>query len=247
MTLTVTHLSHHYAATDVLHDLSFAVAKGEVIAVLGASGGGKTTLLRLIAGLNRVQRGAITWDDETLANATTHCLPEARRIGLVFQDYALFPHLTVAQNIGFGLPKRERGRVAQLLHCFSLDALAEFYPHQLSGGQQQRVALLRAMAPKPRLLLMDEPFNSLDRHCRDAIRAETMAFIRAHGVTTLLVTHDPEEALEFSDKIMILEQGRIVQYDTPDMVLRAPASSTIHQLFHRPPARWQSLMAQAAE
>jgi iron(III) transport system ATP-binding protein len=204
---------------------SLCVARGEVVALLGPSGCGKTTLLRLIAGFERPDAGTVTVDQRLVAAPGTWVAPEARRIGMVFQDYALFPHLTVAANVGFGLPRRERAaRVPELLAIVGLTGLERRFPHELSGGQQQRVALARALAPAPELVLLDEPWSNVDPFLRDTLRAEVAEIIRPLGVTVLLVTHDREEAFSLADRIALMRDGAIVQEGTAEELYFSPAS-----------------------
>ncbi len=226
--LVVDSLRRCYGQTTVVDDVSWHAAAGEVVCLLGHSGCGKTTLLRLIAGLEAPDAGRIEIDGEALT-APGHCVPaERRRVGLVFQDYALFPHLSVLDNVRFGL--REGGR-AQLEHR-ALDALrrvglqhkAKAYPHTLSGGEQQRVALARALAPQPRLLLLDEPFSNLDRRLRDQVRDDTLRLLRETSTTAIVVTHDPEEALRIADRIVLMHRGRVEQQGRPQDLYRRPAS-----------------------
>jgi iron(III) transport system ATP-binding protein len=204
---------------------SLCVARGEVVALLGPSGCGKTTLLRLIAGFERPDAGNVTVDGRLVAGPAAWVTPEARRVGMVFQDYALFPHLTVAANVGFGLPRRERvGRVSELLAIVGLTGLETRYPHELSGGQQQRVALARALAPAPELVLLDEPWSNVDPFLRETLRAEVAEIIRPLGVTVLLVTHDREEAFSLADRIALMRDGKVVQEGTAEELYFAPAS-----------------------
>jgi iron(III) transport system ATP-binding protein len=204
---------------------SLCVARGEVVALLGPSGCGKTTLLRLIAGFERPDAGNVTVDGRLVAGPAAWVTPEARRLGMVFQDYALFPHLTVAANVGFGLPRRERvGRVPELLAIVGLTGLETRYPHELSGGQQQRVALARALAPAPELVLLDEPWSNVDPFLRETLRAEVAEIIRPLGVTVLLVTHDREEAFSLADRIALMRDGKVVQEGTAEELYFAPAS-----------------------
>ena len=204
---------------------SLCVARGEIVALLGPSGCGKTTLLRLIAGFERPDGGSVTVDGRLVASPSAWTAPEARRVGMVFQDYALFPHLTVAGNIGFGLPRRTRAsRVPELLAIVGLDGLERRYPHELSGGQQQRVALARALAPAPELVLLDEPWSNVDPFLRETLRAEVAEIIRPLGVTVLLVTHDREEAFSLADRIALMRDGTVVQEGTAEELYFAPAT-----------------------
>ena len=204
---------------------SLCVARGEIVALLGPSGCGKTTLLRLIAGFERPDGGSVTVDGRLVASRASWIAPEARRVGMVFQDYALFPHLTVAGNVGFGLPRRTRAsRVPELLAIVGLDGLERRYPHELSGGQQQRVALARALAPSPELVLLDEPWSNVDPFLRESLRAEVAEIIRPLGVTVLLVTHDREEAFTLADRIALMRGGSVVQEGTAEELYFAPAT-----------------------
>lgn len=214
------------AGTPVLAGATLALADGELGCLLGPSGCGKTTLLRAIAGLQPVAAGCIQVGGRTLSRPGLTVPPERRGVGLVFQDLALFPHLDVAGNVGFGLHRLARGerdrRVQSLLARLSLAGLAGRYPHELSGGQQQRVAIARALAPEPALLLLDEPFSSLDAGLRKELRGQLRSTLRQLRCTALLVTHDQEEAMAFADRVAVMREGRIVQFDTP------------WQLYHRP-------------
>src|SRR5690606_8856765 len=205
--------------------------RGEFVCRLGASGSGKSSLLRVIAGVERATEGRVVLDGVEVDGPTGFVEPEQRRVGMVFQDYALFPHLTVEQNVAFGLDRRGRGAVRELLEQVGLGRHASSYPHQLSGGERQRVALLRAMAPKPRLLLMDEPFSSLDSRLRDDVRRRTLDFVRASGTTTVIVTHDPDEALRIADRIALLDRGRLVQVGTPEELYCRPQTLFAAQFF----------------
>lgn len=230
--LSIESLSIRYpgAATPTVDGLSLALDRGAIGCLLGASGCGKTTVLRALAGFIRPTAGRITLDGRELASAGEMLPPEARRIGLVFQDFALFPHLTVADNIGFGLnrmPAAERGeRVGRMLALARLETAAKQFPHELSGGQQQRVALARALAPQPALLLLDEPFSSLDVELRERLSVEVREILKATGTTAILVTHDQREAFAMSDQIGVMHHGVIEQW--------APA----YELYHRPATRF---------
>lgn len=217
-----------FAGVPVLADIDLSVSKGEIICLVGRSGCGKSTLLRIIAGVETPDFGAVRMNGAEIAGPSTFVEPEKRRIGFVFQDYALFPHLTVEQNVMFGLkglPKAEaRARAAEMIEHVRLSDLAKRYPHTLSGGEQQRVALARALAPKPDILLMDEPFSNLDRGLRDSVREETLGLLRALNTTAIMVTHDPEEALSAGDRVVLMQKGRIVQSGTGYEVHDNPVS-----------------------
>jgi iron(III) transport system ATP-binding protein len=201
------------------------VRGGELVALLGPSGCGKTTLLRTIAGFERPDEGTIELDGRHVAGSGAWVPPESRRVGMVFQDYALFPHLTVTENVGFGLPRRERPRrAAELLQLVDLAGLGGRYPHELSGGQQQRVALARALAPSPGVVLLDEPWSNVDPQLRAELREEVSAVLRPLGVTALLVTHDREEAFSLADRIALMRDGWIVQVGAPEELYFSPAS-----------------------
>jgi iron(III) transport system ATP-binding protein len=214
-----------FGADVAVDGASLCVARGEVVALLGPSGCGKTTLLRLIAGFERPDGGTVTVAGRLVAGPTAWVAPEARRVGMVFQDYALFPHLSVAGNVGFGLPRRDRARrVPELLSIVGLGGLERRYPHELSGGQQQRVALARALAPSPELVLLDEPWSNVDPFLRESLRAEVAEIIRPLGVTVLLVTHDREEAFSLADRIALMRDGSVVQEGTAEELYFTPAT-----------------------
>ena len=230
-----------YGDVQALTGVSLEVAEGEIVCLLGPSGSGKSTLLRLVAGIERPTEGRILMDGIEVAGAGRFVEPEARRIGMVFQDYALFPHLTIAANVAFGLrgrPRAEADRIARgLLERVGLSRYAAAYPHTLSGGERQRVALARALAPAPRVLLMDEPFSSLDGRLRDQIRDETLDLLRETATTTIFVTHDPDEAMRAADRIALLHEGRLVQcgaavdlYTHPSTLFAARFFSDLNEL-----------------
>lgn len=231
MSLEFRHIAHAYGQLRALEDISFSAPTGEITCLLGASGCGKSTLLGLAAGLLTVQQGSITLDGEGLADASHSPPPEARPVGLVFQDGALFPHMNLAANVAFGLPKARRAEAEVWLDSVGLGGLGARYPHELSGGQQQRAALARAMAPAPRVLLMDEPFASVDIVLRRKLRRDCRILLRAAGTTTLLVTHDPAEALDIADRIAVMEAGRIVQFGTPHDLHHAPQTASVGAIF----------------
>ena len=229
-------ISHAFDGNQVLNNVSFTVPAGELVCLLGPSGCGKSTLLRIAAGLERLQEGRVIIDDEVVAEPTAHVAPEHRRVGLMFQDYALFPHLNVLDNVTFGLPAPKgapaRRRAMELLDQVGMADHVDKHPHMLSGGQQQRVALARALAPEPRLLLLDEPFSGLDTSMRAVIREETVSVLRYSGVATLMVTHDPEEAMYMADRIKILGAGGVVlQQGTPSEVYYHPVDEFVATLF----------------
>lgn len=217
----------------VLQNVSLQIDIGTMVCLLGPSGCGKTTLLRLIAGFEEPDRGEIYLIKRLVSRAGLVVPPEQRRIGMVFQDFALFPHMTVSQNIQFGLfqwpTAWRRARLAEMLQLVGMAGVANRYPHELSGGQQQRIALARALAPNPQLLLLDEPFSNLDVNLRQQLREEVRAILLRAGITTLLVTHDREEALSLAHTLAIIEQGRIVQHATPDEVVRQPRTRFVAQ------------------
>ena len=226
--LELNHLGHRYGERPTFGALSLTIASGTVCCLLGPSGCGKTTVLRCIGGFERVSEGEVRIDGQVMGSATLHLPPEQRRIGMVFQDYALFPHLTVLRNVGFGVPDRRiaRERAMQLLETVGLAASADRYPHELSGGQQQRVALARALAPQPRLLLLDEPFSNLDVDLREQLAAEVRSILKASGTTAVFVTHDQNEAFAMADEIAVMNEGRIQQV------------AGAYELYHRPNSRF---------
>jgi iron(III) transport system ATP-binding protein len=223
--LTVDNLYKSYPGTPVLHGIDLTVKTGMLTAILGPSGSGKTTLLRVITGFEQADRGTVTIDGTVMDDGRRRVRPEHRHIGLVPQDGALFPHLTVRANVAFPLSRRDRrgSRPDEMLELVGLSALAARYPHQLSGGQQQRVALARALASQPSLILLDEPFSSLDAGLRATVRNDVLSVLRATGTTTVLVTHDQDEALSAADHVAVLREGRIIQADTPKHLYQCPA------------------------
>ena len=229
-------VSHRYDSVLAVDTVNLAVRAGETVCLLGPSGCGKSTLLRLAAGLEGLQAGRIAIGGQTVAAAGEHrqTPPEVRGVGLMFQDFALFPHLTVVENIRYGLPGgRTKGeaRARRILADLGMGALAGRFPHALSGGQQQRVALLRALAPKPRVMLLDEPFSTLDEHLRHEVRMETMNLVAGSDAAAVLVTHDAEEAMLLGDRIVVMRDGCIVQDASPDDVYSRPADLFIARLF----------------
>jgi iron(III) transport system ATP-binding protein len=227
--LVVRDLVKGFGAKPVLTGVDLQVETGSLTAILGPSGSGKTTLLRIICGFERAQSGSVSLDDEVVDDATHFVAPERRRIGYVPQEGNLFPHLTVAGNIKFGLARGgdSRRRVGDLLDMIGLADRARSYPHQLSGGQQQRVALARALAVQPRLVLLDEPFASLDASLRASVRGDVLHILRDAGATALLVTHDQDEALSMSDSVAVIRDGVIAQLDSPHAVYSRPADADL--------------------
>jgi len=215
--------------TPVLECLDLRIGEGEFIALLGESGCGKTTFLRLLAGFDRPDAGSISVAGRTVVDDSTFVAPEHRRVGMVFQDYALFPHLTVAENIGYGLARanNKQERIQEVISLVGLAGLEGRMPSELSGGQQQRVALARALAPDPDVILLDEPFSNLDVSLRTRLRLEVREILRQAGTTTILVTHDQEEALSLADRVAVLRDGCIQQFAPPDALYRFPASREI--------------------
>jgi iron(III) transport system ATP-binding protein len=226
--LRLSGVSRRFGKVAAVSDLDLDLDKGELLAMVGPSGCGKSTALRLVAGLERPDAGRIWIDGEQVAGGRAWRPAERRRVGICFQDHALFPHLTVAANVAFGLkglPARVRAdRVTSALAMVAMEPMAGRYPHELSGGEQQRVALARSLAPEPALLLLDEPFSNLDRHLREQIRAETVAILRRTGTTAVFVTHDQAEALAIGDRVAVMRAGRIAQVGEPERVFHAPAS-----------------------
>ena len=226
--LEITGLTRRFDGIAVLQDVSLACDHGTITAVLGPSGGGKTTLLRLIAGFDRPDRGTVSIGGRVVSDATTFVPPQHRGVGIVPQEGSLFPHLTVGENVAFGLRERRgqaaRSRVAELLDMVGLSGMQSRDPAELSGGMQQRVALARALAPRPDLVLLDEPFSALDAGLRESVRDHVVEVLRAAGATALLVTHDQDEALSAADSVAVLFGGRIAQMDAPQRVYGMPAS-----------------------
>ena len=227
--LSFDNVSHEFTpGVPALHGVSLAANSGEVLCLLGPSGSGKTTLLRIAAGIEVQTGGRLLLNDRVIAGPDTFLPPEKRSVGLVFQDFALFPHMTIIDNVRFGLTALSRAEAEKealiSLARVGLERYAHAYPHVLSGGEQQRVALARAMAPRPSVLLMDEPFSGLDSRLKDSVRAETLAILRQSRSTAIVVTHDAEEAMRMGDRIALLKDGRLVQSGTGEELYLRPVS-----------------------
>ncbi|MBW4663275.1 MAG: ABC transporter ATP-binding protein [Chroococcus sp. CMT-3BRIN-NPC107] len=221
--LSLDGISKWFGATQAVAEVSLNLPQG-ILALLGSSGCGKTTLLRLIAGFEQPQTGSIEIAGRKVASVNCWIPPEQRRLGMVFQDYALFPHLTVAENIAFGLKKQEKNAAKRLIELVGLTGLEQRYPYQLSGGQQQRVALARALAPQPQLVLLDEPLSNLDMQVRLRLREEIRDILKATGTSAVFVTHDREEALAIADLVAVMSKGKLEQIGTPQEIYTQPAS-----------------------
>ncbi|WP_208347607.1 ABC transporter ATP-binding protein [Pseudaestuariivita rosea] len=223
--LEIRNIKRAFGGRNVVDDVSLAIEPGQVTCLLGPSGCGKSTTLRIIAGVEVQDSGTIHADGDLICDTIFRVPPEKRSIGLMFQDFSLFPHLSVADNVAFGLKgsrEDKRARVAQLLRRVDLERYIDSYPHQLSGGEQQRVALVRALAPRPKIMLMDEPFSGLDNRLRDEIRDDTLAVLKEEGTAVLLVTHEPDEAMRMADEIALMRDGKIVQQGAPYNLYNAP-------------------------
>lgn len=235
MSLEFRGVSHRFGGDEVLKRVTFTAEPGEITCLLGASGSGKSTLLRLAAGLERIQAGEIRLDGDVLSGPGRATPPEGRPVGLVFQEQVLFPHKTALENVAYGLheldPPQRRVVAQSNLDAVGLGGFSGRYPDTLSGGQQQRVALARALAPAPRVMLLDEPFANVDATLRRALREDARRALRKSGSITVIVTHDPEEALELADRIAVMDHGRIVQIETPDEIWHRPAGRAVAGLF----------------
>ena len=226
LAIEATGLSKTFGEVAALAGFDIAVEEGQTLTLLGPSGCGKTTALRVVAGFERPDAGSVSVGGVPVAGPGLHVPPEKRRVGMVFQDYALFPHMSVAANVSYGLAKRDRKdskRVAEVLELVGLSGTEKRLPHELSGGQQQRVALARALAPSPAVILLDEPFSNLDASLRQRVRRELKEILREARATALFVTHDQEEALSLSDLVAVMREGRVVQVATPPELYRAPS------------------------
>lgn len=217
------HFKYKNSKVDNIEDFNLEIKKGEIIAILGESGSGKSTMLRILAGLETSYKGKISIEDVVFVNENTFVETEKRGIGMVFQDYALFPHMDINKNIAFGLKKYSKEekdkRVDEMLNLVNLMEHKFKYPHELSGGQQQRIAIARALAPSPKILLLDEPFSNLDAHLQEKIRTELKEILQKANTTSIFVTHDKEDALSLADRVVVLDKGKIVKVGKPQEVL----------------------------
>ncbi len=231
--LSLSGLTRKYDGVAAVSKLSLDVGRGEIVCLLGPSGCGKSTTLRIAAGVEHQSSGSVAVDGVVVSDARCHEPPEARSVGLMFQDFALFPHLTARDNVAFGLRGgRQRREVAEeYLRRVGLSGYGDKYPHQLSGGEQQRVALARALAPKPKVMLMDEPFSGLDERLRDEVRDEALSILKEEGAGVLLVTHDPDEAMRMSDRIALMRDGEIVQIGAPYHLYNNPVDRAAAAFF----------------
>lgn len=226
--LEVVNVSKKYGRNSVLSEINLSVNKGEIIALLGESGSGKTTLLRILAGLEVNDSGIITVNQKLLSDSSIFLKPEKRNVGVVFQDYALFPHLNVENNISFALKNTDK--VNRYLSIFELTEHRKKKPSQLSGGQQQRVAIARSLIANPSLLLLDEPFSSLDQSLKRTVRTEIATILKKEGITSILVTHDPNDAMQIADRVAVLQEGKIIQFSTPEILYKNPVNKYVGNL-----------------
>ncbi len=235
MGLKLSAITHYFDKHLAVDDFDLSIRRGELVCLLGPSGCGKTTTLRLAAGLEDLQQGTISIGGRMVADGVNSLPPENRDIGFLFQDYALFPHLSIADNVAFGLDSMATGeknaRVTEVLTQVGMESRGDSFPHMLSGGQQQRVALARALANRPNLVLLDEPFSGLDSTLRSQVRDQTLHLLKKSGVSTLMVTHDPEEAMFMADKIALMRDGKIVQYGAPEDLYCRPVDEFVATFF----------------
>lgn len=235
--LELDHVSIAFGSTEVVRQVSFQLPEGDIGSLLGPSGCGKTTLLRAIAGFEPLDAGSISLHEQCVSSPRQFIAPEKRRVGMVFQDFALFPHLSIAGNVAFGLSRmpgqQRKQRITELLKLVGLDHLADQHPHQLSGGQQQRVALARAMAPRPEVLLLDEPFSALDPELRGQLATEVRALLKQDGITAILVTHDQTEAFAMADQTGVMHQGELHQWDNSYNLYHHPATTFVADFIGR--------------
>ncbi len=233
--LSLQNISKSFENTKVLEDISLDIDKGKIISLLGKSGSGKTTLLNIIAGFETSDSGMMNLSNKIIFDKNTFIEPQKRNIGFVFQNYALFPHMNIFDNITFGVdnkPFEEKQKIVKgLLKLVELEGLEQRYPHELSGGQQQRIALVRSMALNPQVILLDEPFSSIDSMIKSTIQKQLLKILKSSHKTAVIVTHDANEAMALSDKIIYLEEGKIVQYDTPENIYNYPKSKQVAQSF----------------
>lgn len=233
--LQVLNISKKFAQTQVLKDISLSIQKGEIISLLGQSGSGKSTILNIIAGFEEADSGSCVYNGKTIFDTQTFCQPQDRNIGFVFQNYALFPHLNIEKNIAFGIShlskKEQKETTSRLLDLINMSDMGKKYPHEISGGQQQRVAIARVLARDSELILFDEAFSSIDATLKSKIMAEIKEIIKSNNKTAIFVTHCPIEAKKLSDKIAYIENGKIIQFDTPENISKNPLSKSIKEVF----------------
>lgn len=233
--LEFTNVSKTFGDTVVLDDIDLQIEKGEIVSLLGQSGSGKSTVLNIIAGFEEADSGTMVYRDKVMFSATAFCEPQNRNIGFVFQNYALFPHLNIAKNIAFGISKEKKSvqkeKVTELLELVNMQGVEKKYPHQISGGQQQRVAIARVLARESELILFDEAFSSIDATLKLKLISQIKEIIKSQNKTAIFVTHDPKEALLLSDKIGYIEEGKIIQFDTPINLHKYPKTQSVKNLF----------------